>query len=76
MRCWGHVKVRREERGAHTLARLAHGGVGEPDDGVRGQAGGDVDLDGDGLAVDPDERCTADRGEHGDLQIDGRKMMR
>jgi hypothetical protein len=27
----------------------------------------DVDLDGDGLPVDADERGTADRGEHGDL---------
>jgi hypothetical protein len=26
-----------------------------------------VDLDGDGLSVDPDEGGAADRGEHGDL---------
>jgi hypothetical protein len=26
-----------------------------------------MDLDGDGLAVDPGESGTADRGEHGDL---------
>ena len=45
--------------------RLAHRGVGEPDHGVGGQTGRDVDLDGDGLPVDADERGTADRGEHG-----------
>jgi hypothetical protein len=32
---------------------------------------GDVDFDDDGLAVDPDERCTADRCEHGDLRRPG-----
>ena len=30
-----------------------------------------MDLDGDGLPVDPDERGTADRGEHGDLLHEG-----
>ena len=72
MRCWGHVEARRQHRGADAFARLAHRGVGEPDDVVRGQPGRDVDLDGDGLTVDADERGTADRGEHGDLPDRGR----
>ena len=49
------------------VTRLADRGVGQPDDLVQGQAGRDVDLDGDGLTVDADEGGAADRGEHGDL---------
>ena len=67
MRCIGKGEIRRQQRGADTLARLAHRGVGQPDHGVRGQALRHVDLDGDRLPVDSDERGTADRGEHGDL---------
>jgi len=35
----------REQRGTHAVTRLAHGGVGETDDGEAGQARGHVDLD-------------------------------
>ena len=58
---------RRQHRGADALARLADRGVGQADDLIGGQTGRDVDLDGDASSVDPDERGTADHGEHGDL---------
>ena len=38
MRSCGNSKPEFDERGADALARLAHGLVGEPDDGERGQA--------------------------------------
>jgi hypothetical protein len=66
----GEREVGRQQRGAHALTRLAHSRVGEPDDVVRGQTRRDVDLDGDRLPVDPDERCTANRGKHGDLPLE------
>ena len=65
MRCIGNAELRRQQRGAHPLARLAHRGVGQPDHVVRGETRRHVDFDGDGLPVDADERGTADRGEHG-----------
>jgi hypothetical protein len=66
MRCMGKPSSD-ESSAARTRSRdSAHGGVGEPDHVVRGQARRHVDLDGDGLPVDPDERGTADRGEHGE----------
>ena len=67
MRRWGHSSPDDSTAARDALARLAHRGVGQTDDLVRGQTGRDVDLDGDGLPVDADERGAADRGEHGDL---------
>ena len=46
MRRSGNSKPGVEQRGADALARLADGGVAEPDDGEGGQALADVDLDG------------------------------
>ena len=45
MRCWGHGHARRQQGGTHPLARLAHGGVGQPDDRV--------------ARADPDETWTS-----------------
>ena len=61
------LELRREQRGPDPLARLPHRGVGQADDRVRGQAGRDVDLDGDELAVDAEQRGAGDGREHGDL---------
>ena len=41
--------------------------VGKADDREGGQADADVHLDGDGMALCPEERCGLDGGEHGDL---------
>jgi hypothetical protein len=48
----------------HTVARLAHGGVGEADDRERGQAGTDVDLYGHGSCVEPFDCERARASEH------------
>ena len=47
------------------IARLAHGGVGQPDDRERGQPGADVDLDPHLARVHPIDRERGDAGEHG-----------
>ena len=47
-----------------TLARLAPGRVGEPDDRVARQAARHVHLDRDDLSVDPTQRGAADEREH------------
>ena len=60
----GPVEVRREQRGAHALARLASGRVGESDDRVARQAARHVHLDRDDLSVDPTQRGAADEREH------------
>jgi hypothetical protein len=64
-------EVRREQRGAHALARLANCGVGKADHVISGESARDVDLDGDDLPVDAEECCADHRGEHGDLQVPG-----
>ena len=64
MRCRRPLELRRQHGRAHPFARLAHGGVGQPDDVVRGQPRRDVDLDGDDLAVDAEQRRAGDRSEH------------
>ena len=63
-------RPRRQQRGPHPFGVPPHRGVGQADDGVRGQTRRDVDFDGDRLTVDADERGTADRGEHEDLRHD------
>ena len=55
----------REDGGAHAVARLAHRGVGQADDGEAGQPVGDVDLDRDRAADGTAQRGGGDRGEHG-----------
>ena len=61
----GPLELRRQHRRAHALPRLADGGVGQSDDLVRGEAARDVDLDGDELTVDADQRGALDGREHG-----------
>src|SRR5690606_5781075 len=46
--------------------------VGQADDGEAGQAGADVDLDGDGAALDPEDGGGRDGGEHRALRCGGR----
>ena len=58
--------VRRLHRGAHPLARLAPGGVGQADDGVAGQAVGDVHLDGDAESLDAEQGGAVHGGDHDD----------
>ena len=45
----GQLQPAREEGGPHPVAGLAHGGVGQADDGEAGEPVRDVDLDRDGL---------------------------
>ena len=52
------------QRGAHTLARLAHRRIGQPDDGEHGEASPRVDLDGDLPALDSLDGEGGDTGEH------------
>ena len=61
----GPLEAAREQGGPHTVAGLAARRVGEAHDGEAGKAPGDVDLDGDRDAVDPDEGGGRDGGEHG-----------
>ena len=63
----GPVLPAREERGAHAVARLAAGGVGQTDDGEGRESAAEVDLDGDGVAVDAEQRRGGDEAEHGTL---------
>ena len=53
-----------EDGGAHPVAGLAHGGVGQADDGEAGQPVGDVDLDRDGLTDGAVQGGRRDGGEH------------
>lgn len=52
-----------EQRGAHAVLALAHGGLGQADDGKAGQAGAEVDLDGDGGGFQPQLCARAHDGE-------------
>ena len=52
------------DRGAHALARLAHGGVAEADDGERRQPGTDVDLDPHLARIDPVDGERGGAAEH------------
>lgn len=62
----GPRQLRGEDGGPDAVACLAHGGVGEADDGEAGKAAADVDLHADGVTLDPDEGGGADDGErHG-----------
>ena len=54
----------REQGGAHAVARLTAGRVGQPDDGEARQPGRGVHLDRDGLALGPEDRGGTDGGEH------------
>ena len=54
----------REQGCTHPVARLAHGGVGEPDDGEPGQPVGDMDLDRDRTADRAGQRGGSNGGEH------------
>ncbi len=54
-----------DQRRPHPLARLAHRGVGQADDGEGGQAAVDVDLDPDRAGGDAVEGECLRRGEHG-----------
>ena len=60
----GELVARVHDRGAHALAALLHGGVGQPDDGEGRRRRHDVGLDGDGVAVEAGERFAVDAGEH------------
>ena len=59
------LEARVQDRRLHALARLAHGAVAEPDDREGGQAGAQVDLDGDAPRVEAVDREGGDAGEHG-----------
>ena len=58
------LELRRQERGADTLARFAPGRVGQADDRVARQSARDVDLDRDHLTVDTNQRGAANEREH------------
>ena len=58
------LEPRVHERGPDALARLAHGGVGQPDEREGRQASVDVDLDVDGYGVDAVESQCSRSGEH------------
>ena len=60
----GYCEIRRQQRGAHALARFASGRVGQTDDRVAGKATRHVDFHGHDPTVDPFEHCTVHRGEH------------
>ena len=51
--------------GAHALTALAHGGVGQADERHLFKTAGNVDLDMDGLGIQPDHGTTVDLGKHG-----------
>ena len=51
--------------GANAVATLADGGIGQPDGGERGEAGGDVDLDVDEAGLNTVQGRGEDAGEHG-----------
>ena len=53
-----------EDRCAHPIAGLAHGGVGQPDDREARQPIGDVDLDRNGAPDGAAQRGGGDRCEH------------
>ncbi len=53
------------DRGPDPVPGLPAGGVGQADDGEARQAGGEVDLDPDGVAVDAEEAGRGDGCEHG-----------
>ena len=55
---------RRQQRGAHPVAGLATGGVGQPDHGEAGQAVRDMHLDADGVTLDAVQHGRRDGGEH------------
>ena len=54
----------RQHGGAHPVARLVHGGVGQADHREARESAGDVDLDGDGTPDRAAQRGGGDRGEH------------
>ena len=59
------LEARVEDRRPDPLAGLAHGAVGESDDGEARQARADVDLDGDLARVEAVDGEGGDAGEHG-----------
>jgi hypothetical protein len=60
----GELEARVLDRGPHALARLADGGVAQPDDRERGQPRPQVDLHGHPPGVEAVDRERADAGEH------------
>ena len=69
MRCGGHWHPARHQGGAYAARRFTAGGVGQADDGERRQPGADVDLDGDGVAVDAEDGGGGDEAEHEPLLV-------
>ncbi len=59
----GKLELRRLDRRTHTIARLAHLGVGEADEVELGQAVAEMDLDRDRRRLDPVERACMHEGE-------------
>ena len=52
------------QRGPHAIARLAHAGVGKPDDGEAGEPVGGIDLDVEHAGLEPQGGGGVDAGEH------------
>ena len=64
IRCRGKSKPRVDDCSPDALARLAHGGVGQPDEREGRKAAVDVDLDVDRNGIDAAEGKGSRPGEH------------
>jgi hypothetical protein len=60
----------RHDGGAHPVARLAAGGVGQPHDREARQSMGNVDFDPHGQAVDPEQGRGRNGSKHNRLQTE------